>query len=460
MNLINLDGYTLENIAQLLVRDPRDVASLRETCRYFAAAIPAELVASTPAHVIIARRIRRAITPEQLAELVIQFPTVWAQCLDIIKYIHAHMSFAHMRVIADFNKSKHSYSNFIYKIYDAVINGELDDATRADIVAYYDKMNFYLTDTCDDIIHEIEMNVALFISSTSDEEKEQMLTDFGHINLYKYNNIDKINALLRIKFLSNHILQFGVNCSHINLTNIDVYYMVKICTDARIIAHLIKLYPNAALYALFKTGPKRRNDLTFWRDIHQYAFTPFTRAHAANYILFAGEINAMIDMNCSVDKSYQKYWRDMFMNRIVNDQGIMKRAIDITTPDEAAKIIMTMGNIYDINDAIKNSWPAIVSRYVPRDVNIFALLQKHNIIKKDEFLSMFVFYTSDDVMIHRNIIVRDYLRAIYNLYPNEICEIKDRLIIQYTDYIEHPECHLAGPYKEHYKKVLQILKCL
>jgi len=439
MNFDNLDSYTLENIAQLLVHDPHDVASLRETYRYFAAAIPADLVMPINPRFFVMRLIRNvnpitgrdntadSFTPEQLARLVMRFPDLWIDRnnYDIIGYITKYMSFAHMRVISqyltDFNYSL-VYSSFIHRMYKAIINNEITDAVLIDINAYYDSINKNRTNehVVSDVKRCVETLIAAINSAATDDEKYQLIKNHVSANQFAVNDNYQVGPLLCVKFFTT--VDKLVN---LNLPLETVCKMVQICTDARIVTYLIKTYGKIVFSVLFSNCDNRPNNLEFWRDIHEYLFLDeagqFTKESAKKYTRKVSHISKMIDESCSI--SYREYWRDLFMNRIVADQNTYIRIIDVADCDDVGYIVSAICNIDDMN-LVNNegimTFPKKLTIYtMPRDVNMVIWLHDHKYFNDGVCILMFEEYiNSINILIGRNLSLFDYLLAIYEMNPH------------------------------------------
>ena len=310
-----IDSYTLQNVAQYLTPDQRDVGALRETCKYAASVIaPDKFIQKISAQMTIIRIIcERSITPEQLVNLVRKYPIIFCE----------HMS-DFIMVIKHYLSGEHLIAFLQYIIAYGV------NLNRVPARFIHELIKTYIISNCDETVHTNIISIIKFIHQY-DEIMATLLENITHIvqhfNHHKPATVDEFNAIIKIYdyTLPKH-LKFQIDKQYIETLICEQFcggliinpeYAVEVCSDARRAFHIIDEYGFEFPIISYERNKNLRDITAFWHELRALLNAKYGSVNGAATLFAqncAKNVNDLIDiMYYHLNDEYRAFWRDVFM---------------------------------------------------------------------------------------------------------------------------------------------------
>jgi hypothetical protein len=346
-----IDSYTLQNIAQYLTPDQRDVGALRLSCKYAASVIePDKFIRKISALHKIALIMNKAqITPKELEDLARKYPNIFYNFNRFIDIITERMSSAHLRAIIPFINHNKFNTELIYVfiINDMIvkfIQSNCDVSIRADIIEIMrmlglDDKKVVLTMDC---ITSIKQYLNVHRPTSHDEFNAILYAhNFVHenIDVNKY-YIDIYNALICEQYCGD--LFVDINCT------------LRYCNDTRRVFHIIEETGIETLTKIIRFRHNIKVNIAFWRELRALVDAKYEPINGSISIFakscaLSFNIYEMLLYHISED-GYREFWRDVFMN----DGGFNYIVSGTYRNDDLMMLITQICNVTDLENIFVN----------------------------------------------------------------------------------------------------------
>jgi hypothetical protein len=438
--LDDLDPHSMQNIVRFLVRDPRDVGALRLSCKYIAAAIPADITFIQPVNAIttiIKTLYDPQCTDAQVYNLVRDYPYAFKDS-ELIGKLIIFLSPTRMRIISDCNVTRiFGFDYYLYqrKMFFKFIQSHCDETVAIDIIKVSQRYNLI---DCNKIVQILDEARDIYARLTAVDATSKTPAKSNSAKNRIIRSLNQKNTIVMqcvYPYESVYTFLYNMFCPDIIFEPLmrdvcDIYSVVYSCTDAARMIHIIEVYGNQALHIMMLSYSARSDDITFWRDLRRIAFARADDDALFNKNIFiqicAQYVNYIIDMiNDHNDADYHAFWRDVFMcdNAI---QQIDKKNITYT--------FLHICNARDIDELIAANLLSMtdfnVFSQTIYNIDMYATLIVRNVINATNCKQLFLRIINNyHNMIIIGINVNSIVRLFIDTFPNKLNRVAYKILL-------------------------------
>ena len=418
----SLDQYVMQNITRFLVRDSRDIASVRATCTTLANFISAKSIPPMSAYTIFARIMKDECTsPEDLVRAldntnitrILYNKFSRFDSITLCTRILCEKSMAHLRAIAPYTNANNDFIYdmiFAYFRYGCTKDAGADMVATARIYNLSDECVIVTTELCEiieklSLLDETEENLSFSVSL----KRYIIWLDYSHHNSIgsnKYKGI--VSALLFKHIFPNVVCNEDMN---VYINNLSLDSLVFACTDAHIMMNYIRINEPISFTVMFENIAQLSNDMSFW-----YTLRELVGANTLNKYSARNVHRIIMQSTRVVCAEWRAFWHKVF---------IEDNAIALVVNDYVMSIIICSCSVAEIEETFKKGIPLIrrdaTCALVTFNKDAFIWICEHAMFDNETYVIMFEniikMYT---IMLLADADPCEYMRAIFNISPIHI----------------------------------------